>query len=150
MKHQITSFDAARGYITVLFSTDDDKEIGEYAIDLPVVNGAFPSVESIENLINVYKPTYQYERETSLATGLDGSHIAALVVPRPVVAKTLSELSAAVRAERDMLLAQSDWTQLPDVSEDIRNAWAPYRQLLRDITTQALFPSEVVWPVKPA
>lgn len=36
-----------------------------------------------------------------------------------------------MRAHRDRLLAESDWTQLPDAPVD-RDAWATYRQALRD------------------
>jgi len=36
-----------------------------------------------------------------------------------------------MRLHRDRLLAQSDWTQLPDAPVD-REAWATYRQALRD------------------
>jgi len=53
----------------------------------------------------------------------------------------------AVRAERNKLLAQCDWTQLPDVPVDAA-AWALYRQALRDITTQA-DPFNIVWPTAP-
>jgi hypothetical protein len=49
-----------------------------------------------------------------------------------------------IRAERNKLLAESDWTQLPDASADAA-AWATYRQALRDITTQAN-PFNIVWP----
>ena len=40
-------------------------------------------------------------------------------------------LVARVRHFRDRLLAESDWTQLPDAPVD-RAAWATYRQALRD------------------
>lgn len=36
-----------------------------------------------------------------------------------------------MRLHRDRLLAESDWTQLPDAPVD-RDAWATYRQALRD------------------
>lgn len=36
-----------------------------------------------------------------------------------------------MRNHRDRLLAASDWTQLPDAPVD-RQAWADYRQALRD------------------
>ena len=52
-----------------------------------------------------------------------------------------------IRAERNKLLADCDWTQLPDASADVA-AWAAYRQALRDITSQAN-PFEVVWPTAP-
>lgn len=49
-----------------------------------------------------------------------------------------------IRAERNKLLVESDWTQLPDAPVDAA-AWATYRQALRDVTTQAN-PFSVVWP----
>lgn len=55
---------------------------------------------------------------------------------------------AAIRAERNTLLAQYDWTQLPDAPVDTA-AWATYRQELRDITDQA-DPFNIEWPVVPS
>lgn len=52
--------------------------------------------------------------------------------------RTQQQIEAAewrkVRRRRNALLAASDWTQLPDVPENIREAYKPYRQALRDIT----------------
>lgn len=53
-----------------------------------------------------------------------------------------------IRNERNNLLVASDWTQVLDAPVD-QNAWAEYRQALRDITSQEGFPHNVVWPVKP-
>jgi hypothetical protein len=53
-----------------------------------------------------------------------------------------------VRAERNKLLADCDWTQIPDASADAA-AWATYRQALRNITTQS-DPFNIVWPVLPS
>ena len=53
-----------------------------------------------------------------------------------------------VRAERNKLLAESDWTQLPDAPVDAA-VWATYRQALRDVTTQA-DPFAIVWPESPS
>ena len=53
-----------------------------------------------------------------------------------------------VRAQRDALLAESDWTQVSDAPVD-QAAWATYRQALRDITNQESFPTNVAWPVRP-
>ena len=55
----------------------------------------------------------------------------------------------AARFIRQAALADSDWTQLPDVNVD-KAAWATYRQALRDITDQAGFPDNVTWPEKPS
>jgi len=53
-----------------------------------------------------------------------------------------------VKAQRNTLLAESDWTQLPDVVLSNKAAWATYRQELRDITTQS-DPFNIIWPSKP-
>ena len=53
-----------------------------------------------------------------------------------------------IRAERNRLLADCDWTQLPDVPVDAA-AWATYRQALRDVTNQAN-PFAIVWPERPS
>lgn len=66
--------------------------------------------------------------------------------PAAAVAKVEAQWGV-IRAERNKLLADCDWTQLPDVSVDAA-AWAIYRQALRDVTGQAN-PFAIVWPVKP-
>lgn len=56
-----------------------------------------------------------------------------------------------VRSQRSVKLAECDWTQLNDTPLDnpAKVEWTTYRQALRDITAQAGFPHNVVWPVKP-
>jgi len=55
-----------------------------------------------------------------------------------------------VRAERDRLLAASDWTQAADAPVDAE-AWAAYRQELRDLPATIKDPTaEVEWPEPPA
>ena len=55
---------------------------------------------------------------------------------------------AAVRVQRDRLLSESDWTQVADAPVD-RQAWASYRQTLRDIPQDFASPDDVVWPEVP-
>ena len=52
-----------------------------------------------------------------------------------------------VRAQRDELLAASDYMALAD---RITDEWRDYRQLLRDIPTQEGFPDTITWPTKPS
>ena len=57
---------------------------------------------------------------------------------------------AELRSQRDILLAETDYMALSDVT--MSDAWATYRQALRDITTQtpnddAL--SNITFPTKP-
>ena len=56
------------------------------------------------------------------------------------------------RNERDRLLSACDWTQMPDspLSETDRDAWAAYRQALRDIPNGFATPAQVVWPTHTA
>jgi hypothetical protein len=56
--------------------------------------------------------------------------------------------SQSVRAERDSLLSESDWTQVADAPVD-KAAWASYRQALRNVPEQVSFPEFVVWPETP-
>jgi len=57
-------------------------------------------------------------------------------------------LARKIRANRDALLSQSDWTQVPDAPVD-QQAWAEYRQALRDVPQQSGFPTDINWPTKP-
>lgn len=52
-------------------------------------------------------------------------------------------------ARRDAALSASDWTQLPDVPVRDQQAWARYRQALRDLPEQAGWPESVEWPTPP-
>ena len=57
-----------------------------------------------------------------------------------------------LRNIRNALLSESDWTQQPDVAEEIRNKWKSYRQALRDLPTHKNFPNlkEEDFPDKPS
>jgi len=56
-----------------------------------------------------------------------------------------------IRAKRDALLDESDYTVLPDAPVADVDAWKTYRQSLRDITTHANFPylKNDDWPEDP-
>ncbi len=64
-------------------------------------------------------------------------------------------LWAEVRAKRNNLLAETDWTQLPDVLANGRltaekvQEFAEYRQTLANITEAFNSPEDVVFPTKP-
>ena len=82
------------------------------------------------------------------------------------VDKKLKELQAdepmaLLRKERNKLLAQTDWTQLGDVSSNLTllSAWKAYRQALRDLPASTnpkldsdgyLDMTSVTWPTKPS
>lgn len=58
-------------------------------------------------------------------------------------------LDRMCRMQRNELLMQSDWTQLPDVPSETRGKWIIYRQKLRDITEQEDYPLNIEWPIQP-
>ena len=56
-------------------------------------------------------------------------------------------LSESVRSERTILLAETDYLALSD--NTLSSDMSTYRQALRDITSQAGFPTDVTLPTKP-
>jgi hypothetical protein len=59
-----------------------------------------------------------------------------------------AEQAKSVRSERGEKLKDSDWTQVADAPVD-KDAWATYRQALRDVTGQEGFPWTITWPTQP-
>lgn len=53
-----------------------------------------------------------------------------------------------VKLIRNEMLLECDWTQLSDIPTETKELWQPYRQSLRDITSQNN-PFNIVWPDKP-
>ncbi len=114
-----------------------------------------PSDEFLEEAsamrVNLWKP---YDQATEKLTPCDpyveGEWVYTVAV-EPLSdeeqAARISSQWANVRAQRNALLLACDWTQLPDSPVD-KDAWALYRQELRDITSQA-DPFNVTWPHDP-
>ena len=59
-----------------------------------------------------------------------------------------AEQAKNVRQTRNDKLKECDWTQLADSTAD-KQAWATYRQALRDVPNQVGFPWTVDWPENP-
>lgn len=64
------------------------------------------------------------------------------------------EVLEATRRDRNVKLAASDWTQMPDspLTATQRTAWANYRQELRDLPQnvgEITSLEDVVWPIPP-
>lgn len=53
----------------------------------------------------------------------------------------------SVRELRDVLIAETDWWATSDRTMTAEQT--AYRQALRDITSQAGFPTDITWPTKP-
>lgn len=72
----------------------------------------------------------------------------AIDMPQEAQAALDAQQAANVRTERNRLLAESDWTQLPDSPPDAL-AWGVYRKALRDLPSQPGFPWDIIWPEAP-
>ena len=93
--------------------------------------------------VSVFRP---YDRATQKLVPCDPVVEDGFAYVVQVVDKTAEEIAAdvaskaaQVRAARDRALSASDWTQVADAPVD-QQAWATYRQALRDIPSQVGFP----------
>ena len=76
-----------------------------------------------------------------------------LKIPADVLkAALIAQAWDLVRAERDRRITATDYTQMPDspLLPEQRQAFAGYRQALRDIPQDHASPAAVVWPDLPA
>jgi len=56
-----------------------------------------------------------------------------------------------IRANRNVLLTQSDWAIITDATpKPNKEAWLNYRQALREVPQSFSTPESVVWPTKPS
>lgn len=102
--------------------------------------------------VTVFKPhNSKIEKLVAVAPYIEDNQVFTIAV-EPLTAEEIAantdSQAAQVRKQRDDLLASCDWTQLSDAPVD-KQAWAIYRQELRDISSQAGFPWEVVFPKDP-
>lgn len=100
--------------------------------------------EELDSVIEMYAPLRYWEEIRTPTVPVSAGQTGTLI------ATTTSTLEVAIRARNEML-AQTDWTQLPDapLTDELKAAWGEYRQALRDITTQPGFPDKIKWPSKP-
>lgn len=82
--------------------------------------------------------------EMEVEQGYDGQWYLAGYAPQ----KPQEVKEQEVRAVRNQLLKESDWTQTLDapLREEEKEAWRVYRQALRDVPAQEGFPENVTWP----
>jgi hypothetical protein len=134
--------------------------IGNLRRDNP--NTSFPKKPSDELLENfgmfrvakVDRPTYDHTKNIEEGTPVLADGVWTQVwnvtdaTAEEIAERTANE-GVVVRAKRDQLLAETDWTGLSDVTMSAE--MTTYRQALRDITDHENFPylEDADWPVKP-
>lgn len=138
--YEIVKVDEAANSMEVVYTANGypTQHIG---MPLPLEGSA------VEAVIQYYAPTAFWMNEVTPRVIPQLGATGTLTSADPVV-PSADELA---RQDRQYLLVESDWTQLPDspLPADKRAAWAQYRQLLRDITTQPEYPTMITWPIKP-
>lgn len=99
------------------------------------------TTDSVDLITQTVAQTYNEELNQVIETVVDLANPTDLILD-------------SVRVTRDKLLAESDWTQLPDVTFNagVKASWAAYRQALRNVpATNSSVTSidDVVWPGPP-
>ena len=125
-------------------------------------------------------PRYEYEKPNNcptklmdelIADGIQPEHLESrddfiwVTVPSELEPQVSSVVAAhdgpaglaaiawkAVRVDRNVRLAGSDWTALGDhqLSEVEEAAWWAYRQSLRDVPQDHADPTDITWPEPPS
>ena len=126
----------------------DDQIIGIYELRDMYKNASIPdggdaSIFGWELLIETPRPILEYGYIISEGPPVNNT--------QTWITEQMPDDSMAkiVKANRDQLLTESDWTQISDAPVN-KEVWMIYRQALRDITIQAGFPWIVEWPISPA
>lgn len=108
MDYQIIAATPELGQITVRYLDAHGAALADYAIDLPVVEGAYPTGAALEAEIQGRAPTWLLDRRAVIAVA-DFSAIAALVprsdepLPTPAPAPIPQSLAQAIVAAEDSI-----------------------------------------------
>jgi hypothetical protein len=151
-RYQITFFDPSKHEIGVSFR--HGANVHKVSIKLPVVNGLYPEGAELDNYITSFSPYLAQEANIkSVDVVSNADYISSLVKEYTKIPASVIKIRNEAMAKRQMLLYQSDWTQLPDaqlaLDNEEKKQWLEYRQALRDITTQPGWPAKVAWPKMP-
>ena len=134
-------------------------QVGDYRELFP--NTSFPAsgpsdawlAENNAKKVNLFKEHDSLTQKLAqVAPYVDGDFVSTVQVESLTAEEIQSAKDSAMaqlRGNRNNLLAQCDWTQIPDCTVD-KQAWATYRQALRDFpatVSDARLPVE--WPHSP-
>lgn len=117
---------------------EDGDYVAFYNDELHGDNIPTPSIELTE--------TQWREAISSRCRVVDGVHTLVPITDQEILDKKYIKL----RFQRDQLLSESDWTQMPDspLTEEQKTSWANYRQALRDLPSTVDI-NNIVYPEKP-
>lgn len=95
----------------------------------------FEGMQIPKNTSNRHYQQFLEEQETGKA----------VLIPYTPPAPTWDD----IRNQRNILLKETDWTDLPNTPLTNKQDWLNYRQALRDLPQAYPDPSQVIWPQKP-
>jgi hypothetical protein len=131
----VYAFTDEQGNIEVLIDCDESQ------INIQPHNEMYPLRFDVTGQINGWQET------DLLCVNIETGQLEEKPAPPPPE-PTDEELATEARLKRNDLLMASDWTQMPDAPVD-HQAWAAYRQALRDVPEQSGWPRDINWPVAP-
>lgn len=112
-------------------------------------------IDNVEEVTTEEETKYVYDMyritinsRTNLEKQIEGNYDKWLELAKET---EYNNLAKEIRATRDKLLEETDWTQVTDtaLTEEKQAEYKEYRQKLRDITVQEGFPYSVEYPKKP-
>lgn len=148
----------------LFLQTDKNNKIVEWPLDDAAVRRLIPNVSLPKNIDNFDLTRYNiHQVDVGVAPEGTATHKAVLDNPKfdkesgkwirnfKLVKRVQTEIESAwntVKARRNKLLTETDWTQLLDspLTDEQKEAYKTYRQALRDIPSTFKSPFEVKWP----
>lgn len=85
IRSEILKFDPICGSVVVQYYTDEFLEGLTYAIDVPIVDGAYADEETILKVIDQYKPTEQLKRMIGIKTAEIPEYLKNKIAPVVVI-----------------------------------------------------------------
>lgn len=82
IKHKILAFYSDAASLEVQFYTDSNPDGVVYRIDIPIVDGKYPTQEELKKFIIGYSPVWQMQRIEDIKTAVVPDYLAALE-PKP-------------------------------------------------------------------
>ena len=139
----------------VIISTQIAKEAEAKCIILPDSQSMIEGVADVNNDyiadgIVVHLTPEQVSAKNNLQYGYAWDPIARVVVKKLTDEQITTFLATKARAKRDLLLNESIIWSDTSYTGDVLASWLAYREVLKNITSQAGFPGSIVWPTKPA
>lgn len=108
----------------------------------------FGLVKVVSTPMPAYDHTKEFQVTAEKVNGVWIEKWVATDVSAEEIARRTENESKTIRSQRDSKLTETDWTQIADAPVN-KEAWAIYRQQLRDLPEQDGFPWNVNWPEKP-